>query len=134
MRESDRANSARVEELETLVSSMREDNDKAWNTVDSLRSEKAEILSEIEEEKAKFVLLKQEMSLQGQESIRQRKDIEREKDKADKRAQDSENRLLHFNREIEKLTRERVRKRFFNNIFLFDILKISRIDLNYFPG
>ena len=109
MRESDRANSARVEELETLVSSMREDNDKAWNTVDSLRSEKAEILSEIEEEKAKFVLLKQEMTLQGQESIRQRKDIEREKDKADKRAQDSENRLLHFNREIEKLTRERVR-------------------------
>ena len=63
-------NSGRVEELERVLASMREDNDKAWNTVDSLRSEKAEILSEIEEEKAKHVLLTQEMMMQRQEFIR----------------------------------------------------------------
>ena len=48
-----------------------------------------------------------------QETLREQKELIRQKEISQKRANDSEGTLLQFNRDIASLTRERVRRRFF---------------------
>ena len=65
-------------------------------------------MTDVEEEKANYILLKQEMMLKNQEALREQKELGRQRDIQQNRAADSEARLLQFNRDIESLTRERV--------------------------
>jgi len=51
LREIDKVNLGRIEELEIVIKNSREENEKAWNMVNNLRTEKDDLLTEIEDEK-----------------------------------------------------------------------------------
>ena len=118
LREIDKENIVKIDELESLIRCIREENEKAWNMVNNLRNEKDDVLTEVEDEKANYILLKQEMTLAQQETLREQKELVRQREIHEKRAADSEARLLQFNRDIESLSRERVSSQKESNFFL----------------
>ena len=118
LREIDKENIVKIDELESLIRCIREENEKAWNMVNNLRNEKDDVLTEVEDEKANYILLKQEMTLAQQETLREQKELVRQREIHEKRAADSEARLLQFNRDIESLSRERVSSQKESNFFV----------------
>jgi hypothetical protein len=70
LREKDQFELTLKNDLEHQVKSIREENEKAWNLVDDKNIEKTRCLAQIEDEKEKLMLFRQETSLLNQEMIR----------------------------------------------------------------
>lgn len=66
IREGSRKKDARIKELELELKSVNEDCEKAWERVNILTGEKDQLISDLEEERSRNIVLRQEMTIDRQ--------------------------------------------------------------------
>ena len=70
IREGSRKKDARIKELELELKSVNEDCEKAWERVNILTGEKDQLISDLEEERSRNIVLRQEMTIDRQVILR----------------------------------------------------------------
>lgn len=66
IREASRKKDLRIKELEHELKSVNEDCEKAWERANTLSAEKNQLISDLEEETSKNIVLRQEMTIDRQ--------------------------------------------------------------------
>jgi len=75
IREASRKKDLRIKELEHELKSVNEDCERAWERANTLSAEKNQLISDLEEERSRNIVLRQEMTIDRQEMANQMKDL-----------------------------------------------------------
>ena len=66
IREASRKKDLRIKELEHELKSVNEDCERAWERANTLSAEKNQLISDLEEERSRNIVLRQEMTIDRQ--------------------------------------------------------------------
>ena len=66
IREASRKKDSRIKELELELKSVNEDCERAWDRANTLSTERDQLISDLEEERSRNIVLRQEMTIDRQ--------------------------------------------------------------------
>lgn len=106
IREASRKKDLRIRELEHELKSVNEDCEKAWERANTLSAEKSQLISDLEEETSKNIVLRQEMTIDRQAMANQMKELRVDCEELRQNLEDEKVRCAQVVKESEARCRE----------------------------